>query len=148
VEHFTEDGFCDRIVTFKDFLWYHRKVEEIILVINRSFSKVPVKGNLEFIELKRKKKEAVAKLAELMGDRLDILEGESQQAVLRRKKTRTHKWVPGLSETFDTIPRTRGGGWVERKELLDVEEAVEEEFIRPVVIKVMGIAKWRREIVE
>jgi hypothetical protein len=67
VEHFTKDGFCDRLVTFNDFLWYHKKVEEIILVINRSFSEVPVKSNLVFIELKRKKKEAVAKLIELRG---------------------------------------------------------------------------------
>jgi hypothetical protein len=140
VEHFTEDGFCDRLVTFKDFLWYHKKVEEIILVINRSFSKVPAKGNLEFIDLKGEKKDAVAKLAELIWDRLDILEEESQQAVLRRKKTRTHKWVPSPSERFDTTSWTRGGEWVEREEPLDVEETVEEEFIRS-VIKVMGIAK-------
>jgi hypothetical protein len=68
------------------------------------------------------------------------LEEESQQVVLMRKKTRTHKWVPGPSEMFDAISWTKGGGWVEREEPLDVEETVEEGFIRP-VIKVMGIAK-------
>jgi hypothetical protein len=130
VEHFTTKGLT-WYWTMKDFLECHKKVEEIILVINRnSFSKVPVKGNLEFIALKSGEKNAVAKVVEEMEHNLDSMEMENQVAFLARKKAGTHNWVPDEAIMFDgIIPGIRGGEWVEREETLDVEETVEEPFI-------------------
>lgn len=101
----------------KDFLEYHKKVEEIILVINRnSFSKVLVKGNLEFFELKNNEKNAVAKVVEETEHNLDSVERENQVAVLARKKARTHNWVPDEAIMFDgIILGIRGSEWVERE---------------------------------
>lgn len=139
VDHFKRDFHLD--MTIEGFLNYHKKVEDIILVIKRTFAKVPVTANLEFIELENSKEETAATVAKEIEKCLDILEEEAQERVLARNIYRTHEWVPSRAwlAGYDAHG-SKAGKWVEREEPLDVEETVEEEFIRPVV-RVVGIAK-------
>jgi hypothetical protein len=105
------------------FCEYYRMVEEIIRVNRSKFSKVPLKGNLEFIELKNNEKNTVAKVIEPLEHYLESLLMMNQRAALARKKIRTHKWVPEEPDLFyAAIPGTSWGEWVEREEPLDVEE--------------------------